>query len=251
MNHAIVSTSASSAVPAAAGESLQRRALMGSRSTYSRLIGALFLLGFLSYGVGFALVTSVTGAPDFLATVSAHQTILVFGAFLMLLNSVVDVGKGVLFFPILENHGKRTALAYLAAMIVEVVLLAVGVLALLMIVPIAQQGVVAGQAGAGWAKALGALAVQSNTMAYQIAEMALGLGGIFLCSLLFRTRLIPRFLAMWGVIGYAILVVGTIAEIFGIHIGLVLSIPGGLFELALGFWLLIKGFESNAYSQQS
>ncbi|HEV2461302.1 MAG TPA: DUF4386 domain-containing protein [Ktedonobacterales bacterium] len=120
-----------------------------------------------------------------------------------------------------------------------------------MIVPIAHQGVDAGQAGAGWAKALGSLALQSNTMSYQIAEMALGFGGIFLCALLFRTRLIPRFLAMWGVIGYAILVAGTIAEIFGTHIGLVLSIPGGLFELALGFWLLSKGFAPKAYAQES
>ncbi|HEV2461303.1 MAG TPA: DUF4386 domain-containing protein [Ktedonobacterales bacterium] len=126
MSQAIVSTSASSAQSVGAGESLQRRAVMGSRSTYSRVIGALFLLGFLAYGVGFALVTSVTGAPNFLATIATHQTILVLGAFLMLLNSVVDVGKGVLFFPILEHHGKRTALAYLAAMIVEVVLLAIG-----------------------------------------------------------------------------------------------------------------------------
>ena len=93
---------------------------VSSLKVSSRLIGALFLLGFLSYGVGFALVTSVIGAPDFLATLAAHQTTLVIGAFLMLLNSVVDIGKGVLFFPILENHNKHTALAYLAAMIVEV-----------------------------------------------------------------------------------------------------------------------------------
>ena len=49
--------------------------------TYSRLIGALFLVGFLFYGVGAALVTSVTGAQDFLATISAHQTTLLVGAF--------------------------------------------------------------------------------------------------------------------------------------------------------------------------
>ena len=80
----------------------------GSRMRYSRLIGALFLVGFVFYGVGAALVTSVTGATDFLATISAHQTTLLVGAFLMLLNTVVDVGKGVLFFPILENHGTLT-----------------------------------------------------------------------------------------------------------------------------------------------
>jgi len=219
--------------------------------TYSRLIGALFLSGFLVYGVGFGLVTSVVGAPDFLSTISAHQTTLVLGAFLMLLNTAVEVGKGVLFFPILEKHGKRTALAFLAAVIVEVVLLDLGVLALLMIVPLAQQGVEAGQASLGWAKVLGSLAVQSNSMAYQIAEMSLGLGVVFLCSLLFRTRLIPRFLSIWGLIGYAILMAGAIAEIFGTHIGVMLSIPGGLFEVALAFWLIFKGFQPNAYGQES
>jgi hypothetical protein len=47
--------------------------------------------------------------------------------------------------------------------------------------------------------------------------------------------------------GYAIHTAGAIAEIFGIHISLILLIPGGLFELSLGFWLLIKGFQPEAY----
>src|SRR3984893_16869315 len=131
-----------------------------SRMAYSRLIGALFLVGFLFYGVGAALVTSVTGAPDFLSTISTRQTTLVIGAFLMLLNTVVDVGKGVLFFPILENHGKRSALAYLALIVVQVVMLDVGVLALLLIVPLGQQILDAGQASAAWAQGLGSLLIQ-------------------------------------------------------------------------------------------
>jgi hypothetical protein len=88
-------------------------------------------------------------------------------------------------------------------------------------------------------------------MAYQIGQMSLGLGAVFLCLLLFRTRLIPRFLSIWGLVGYAILMAGTIAEIFGIHIGVMLSIPGGVFEVGLGFWLIIKGFQPVAYGQDS
>src|SRR6267378_4631946 len=220
----------------------------GSRMVYSRLIGALFLVGFLFYGVGAALVTSVTGAPAFLSTISAHQTTLVIGAFLMLLNTVVDVGKGVLFFPILENHGKRSALAYLGFIIVQVVMLDVGVLALLLIVPLGQQAVDAGQASAAWAQGLGSLLTQWNTMAYSIGEATLGVGGLFLCTLLFRTRLIPRFLAVGGFIGYVSLIVGMVAEIFGIHISLMLSIPGIFFEVGLPLWLFIKGFQPEVYS---
>src|SRR5437764_1539132 len=157
----------------------------GSRMTYSRSIGALFLVGFLFYGVGAALVTSVTGAPDFLSMSSAHQTTLVIGAFLMLLNTVVDVGKGVLFFPILENHGKRSALAYLALIIVQVVMLDVGALALLLIGPLGQQALEAGQASAAWAQGLGSLLIHWNTMAYSIGEATLGVGALLLCTMLF------------------------------------------------------------------
>jgi Domain of unknown function (DUF4386) len=220
----------------------------GSRMTYSRVIGALFLLGFLFYGVGAALVTSVTGAPDFVSTISAHRTTLIVGAFLMLLNTVVDVGKGVLFFPILENHGKRSALAYLAFIIVQVVLLDIGVIGLLMIVPLGQQAVDAGQASTAWAQPLGSLLTQWNNMAYSIGEATLGVGGLFLCSLLYWTRLIPRFLAVGGFIGYVSLMVGMIAEIFGIHIGLMLSVPGIFFEVGLPLWLFVKGFQPQAYS---
>ena len=149
---------------------------MGYRMTYSRLIGALFIAGFVVYEAGFGLTSSILGAPDFLSTISAHQTTLVLGAFLMLLTAPVDVGKAVLFFPILENHGKRTALAYLAAMIVEVVLLSLGALCLLMLVPLGQSAV-----DTGVAKALGSLLTESNTMAYQISQMSLGLGALFLC----------------------------------------------------------------------
>lgn len=67
-------------------------------------------------------------------------------------------------------------------------------------------------------------------------------------SLLFRTRLIPRPLAALGIIGYAIHLAGASAEIFGIHISLILLIPGMIFELALPVWLFIKGFQPEAYS---
>src|SRR3954453_19911637 len=85
----------------------------GRGKRYARLFGTLFLAGFLVYGIGFGLVSSVTTAPDFLSTLSDHSTTLIIGAFLMLLNTVVDIGKGVLFFPIAERHGKRTGLVYL------------------------------------------------------------------------------------------------------------------------------------------
>jgi hypothetical protein len=194
----------------------------GSRIWTSRLIGALFLAGFLIYGAGSILVNSVIGAPDFLAGVGAQQTTLALGAFLMIATTAVDIGKAVLFFPVLERHGKRTAVAYLATMIFEMALMTVGVLALLMIIPLAGQ---ADQLGRDAAQALGSLAVDANETAYQIGQLSLAFGCLFLCALLFRTGLVPKWLAGWGLIGYLVHMAGAAAEIFGAHVSLVLLIP--------------------------
>ena len=213
----------------------------GPGKRFSRIFGALFLAGFLVYGVGYGLVSSVTTAPDILAAVAANSTILVIGAFLMLLNTVVDIGKGVLFFPIAERHGKRTALVYLAAITVQVVLLDLGVLFLLLLVPLSE---LATGANAGWAAGIGSLLTEANTFAFNIGQATLSFGGLFMTWFLFRAHLLPRTLAAWGVIGYGIHMAGGVAEIFGVHVGLVLSLPGGLFEVALGIFLIAKGFSS-------
>jgi hypothetical protein len=213
----------------------------GPGKRFSRLFGALFLAGFLVYGIGFGLVSSVTTAPDVLAAVAASSTVLVAGAFLMLLNTAVDIGKGVLFFPIAARRGTRTALVYLAAITVQVVLLDLGVLFLLLLVPLSD---VATGAGAGWAAATASLLTEANTIAFNIGQATLSFGGLFMTWFLLRAHLVPRVLAAWGVVGYAIHLTGAVAEIFGSNVGLMLSLPGGLFELALGVWLIAKGFSS-------
>jgi hypothetical protein len=226
---------------AAANADLSIEDPQGPAKRYSRLFGALFLAGLLVYGIGFGLVRSVTTAPDFMSTLAANSTVLLVGAFLMLLNTVVDIGKGVLFFPIAERRGKRTALVYLAAITAQVVLLDLGVLFLLMLVPLSQ--FVAG-AGALEGTALGSLLTQANTIAFQLGQGTLAFGALFMTWFLFRTRMVPRTLALWGVVGYAINLTGAIAEIFGIHVSLLLSLPGGLFEVVFGLWLIAKGFNS-------
>ena len=218
----------------------------GSRMWASRLIGALFLAGFIVYGTGSFLVTSVLDGDDFLAGVGAKETTLALGAFLMIATTAIDIGKAVIFYPVLERNGRRTAVAYLATMIFEMAMMTVGVLALLMVIPLADR---AGEIGADTAQALGSLAVDANETAYQIGQLSLAFGALFLCALLFRTGLVPRWLAALGLLGYALHMLGSGAELFGAPISLVLLIPGAIFEITLAFWLIIKGFDQAAYDR--
>lgn len=214
----------------------------------ARVIGVLFIAGFLFYGGGFALVSSVIGQPDFIWTLSAAQGTVVLGACLMLVNTAVDVGKGVLFFPVLERYGKRTALVYLAAVTVQVVLLAIGALFLLMLAPLGQVAADTGPEAAAWIPTLVTLLTEGNTLAYNIGQAVLSFGGVFLCALLLKTRLIPAPLAALGLGGYVLHGAGSVMELFGLSLSLILLIPGGLFEVALAFWLLTKGFNHDGRS---
>jgi hypothetical protein len=97
-----------------------------------------------------------------------------------------------------------------------------------------------------WAPGLGSLLTESNTIAYNVGQATLSFGGVFLCLLLFRTRLIPQVLAGLGVLGYILHGSGSISEIFGLSLSIYLLIPGALFEIGIAFWLIIKGFNSVA-----
>ena len=66
------------------------------------------------------------------------------------------------------------------------------------------------------------------------------------CHLLLKSKLVPKVLAIWGTIGYLIFITGTILELFGYNVGVQLALPGGLFELSLSIWLIIKGFNQSA-----
>jgi hypothetical protein len=57
-----------------------------------------------------------------------------------------------------------------------------------------------------------------------------------------RARLVPRLLAAWGIAGYGAFFAGSVAELLGLEIGLLQSVPAGLFEVAIGIWMIVKGF---------
>ncbi|MEO9230427.1 MAG: DUF4386 domain-containing protein [Devosia sp.] len=216
---------------------------------HSRLIGALLLLGFVFYGTGFALISSVVSAPDFVATIATHRMTLAIGAILMMLPLITDVWRAVVFFPILGERGRSTALTYLAAQIVSVVMFFVGALSLLLIVPLGPYAVDAATGSAGWAKSLGALLVHSNENAFQVAQISLAFGSLSLWFYGFRARLIPRAFAAWALVGYVCLLAGAIAELLGFQISMMMQVPGALFEVALPFWLFFKGFGRDAYAK--
>jgi hypothetical protein len=90
--------------------------------------------------------------------------------------------------------------------------------------------------------ALARAVVENSESTYWVAMAALGVGSVFFCRTLLAFELLPRLLARWGMVGYAAFAAGSALQLAGYQVGLILSVPGGLFELAAGSYLLVKGF---------
>jgi hypothetical protein len=63
--------------------------------------------------------------------------------------------------------------------------------------------------------------------------------------------LVPRWLAIWGLLGYAIILCGMVSAVMGSGLGDLSSIPGGLWEVFMGIWLIVKGFNASAFVSQT
>src|SRR4051795_7990205 len=122
----------------------------------ARIVGVLVLAGYL-YGVGSLIATGIVDSGD-----RSGSTAFVAGAALMLFNSAIVIGIGVLMFPILRAHSKAIAAGYLGTRIFEGVVLALGVVSLIVITD---------------AQA----ALHANSVSYNVAEAGLGLGSLFFC----------------------------------------------------------------------
>jgi len=222
---------------------------MNTHKTAARTFGIFFIITFLSYGIGGALIDSIVTVPDFLSNVYANQTQIVAGVILMaIVHSFLNIGLPIIMLPILEPYSKRLAYGYLSAAIMATTILAVGTLFLLMLIPLSDGYVNAGSSAAPYFESIGLLLTQGGSYAYHMGMALWAIGGLLFVSVLYKSKLVPRPLSIWGIIGYAILLVGSILEIFGHNavVELIGVAPGGLFEIVLSIWLIIKGFNSSA-----
>ncbi|MSP14035.1 MAG: DUF4386 domain-containing protein [Chloroflexi bacterium] len=219
--------------------------------TTATVVGVVYLAGFVVGIGGNGLIQSILGAPNYLATVSANSMMLAIGAILWFMAVVGDAAHGVLMFPVLKQHSERIALGYIAARIVDAVFIAIMVLFLLLQIPLGSAFLKAAVPDTFYLQALSTVSVQASQYAYQIGMSTLGLAGLMLCYTLYRAKLVPRLLAVWGLVGYAIIFGGMVSEFMGSGLGLASSIPGGLWEVFIGVWLIVKGFNSSAFVSQA
>jgi hypothetical protein len=228
----------------------QRRIKMNTYRKASILYGVLFILSFLSYGIGSGMVDALTNDPQNLANVQANASSMFAGFLLMgLVHTTVTVGSVIVIIPLLKKFNQTLSYLYLGGTIIENVLLSVGAIFAALTLPLSTQFVEAGSASPAYYEMLAGLLYKGNFFAYELGMAIWALAGLAFTYILIQSRLVPRFLSVWGFVGYITFFTGIIIELLGSPFGTWLYIPGAVFEITISFWLIFKGFEKDALEE--
>jgi hypothetical protein len=218
---------------------------MSSDQKAARVFGGLFLLTFVTSIAGVLLYGPVLDHKDYVLSGSADGRIEL-GALFEVGLVVTNIGTAVVLYPIARRHSETLALGWVASRIVESTVIAVGAIALLSVVTLHQQS--GGDAGALLVQGRSLVAVHDWTFLFG-PGFCVGVGnGIVLGVLMWKSGLVPRRLALVGLVaGPLILIRATLILFDVVDPGDptdVLAVPEIVWEAGLGFYPLIKGFRT-------
>lgn len=218
-----------------------------TRATNARLAGSMFLLYIVTGVANLVLFNRATGGAEGaaaqLASLARHAALVRVTVVITLLIFVIAVALAVSLYALTRDQDRELALIALCCRLTEAALAPVSAGTTLQLLGVATASTAAGPDGAA-AQALGALLLKQGGSSALIAAICFAVGSTLYCYLFLRGRTIPVALAWLGVVASLLLVVVLPAQLAGVLTGPVTSvmwIPMALFEVTLGFWLLIKG----------
>jgi hypothetical protein len=222
--------------------------------TIARLTGVLFLITYItSIPAAFFLYPPVLTDPNYIVGVGADTSVRL-GALLELILIVANIGSAVVLWPVAKRVNEILALGFVTARVMESVFIAIGVLSLLTVVTLRQAG--AAGADAGSLVTVGESLVTLHDWTFLLGPgFVVGIGnGLILGYLMYRSRLMPRGLAILGLIAGPVLLARFVGVLFGVFeplgvLGGLMVVPEFLWELSLGLWLAVRGFNPSALAR--
>ena len=221
-----------------------RRHDMDSQRKNARFAGILLLMGWSGAFI-FPFISVLDGA-DFPMNIAGSGNTLVWGALIQMFMVFSCSGIAVFLYPRLKKENPALALWSVLLRTIEAVF---GLAAATMLLLLVQLGPQLAQAGSEALAALKSLGIgfrnAYNLLGSGPGTLAFCLGAFIYNYLFFRARLIPRWISAWGFIGAFVSIVSGVLVILGVSsstIGFIVDLTAGVQELALAFYLIIKGF---------
>ncbi|HWT01736.1 MAG TPA: DUF4386 domain-containing protein [Pyrinomonadaceae bacterium] len=225
---------------------------MKSAKSIGRSVGVLLLLQ-LAAGltVPFILLRPLTaGSPGFLTAAAENSFQIRSAVFIAFAGAALTVSLGITALPAFRRHSNAAALAFLVACAVSLTLDVVHIASVMSMLSLSEQYVSGGGADAGLYGVVGAAVASARRWAHYTQLVAIGAWVFLFYSSLFRFNLIPRPLAALGVVGIILQFIGvTLLMFLGYSTVGAMAMPLLPIQIAVGVWLLVKGFRERASSR--
>jgi hypothetical protein len=213
----------------------------------------MFIIATVAALVARALVPDLTGA-DYLTSFSANANRVAAGVLLYLIGYFACAGIAVAMYPVLKKWNAGLALGSVIFRTIETVFYTVGVVCLLSLLTLGQQFTSAVSADRTLIQAIGDLLLSIHQQAALAGVFAFSLGAFMYYTLLFQSRLIPRWLSGWGIAAIILMMVACVLALFSgnrITSYIPLAAPIALQEMVLAVWLIVKGFHPSVSTSRS
>ena len=218
---------------------------MNSNRKTAIIAGILIIIGMVA---GMLSIVPSVESPDYLTEVSSNQNQVLSRAFFQFTLVPIYIGFALLLYPIISSYSKSLAIGFVSFRIIAGVFQLVGVIALLIFILLSQEFLESTAPDLLYFQIFGDVLKLGRDLANHVGVMlATCLGNLILFYLFYKTKLVPRWLSIWGIIGNTLAILASFLILFRLidiityHFA-VLTIPLVLQEIALAIWLIVKGF---------
>ena len=225
---------------------------MNSYRKTAIVVGALFLVATVAGVASVALSFSILADSDYLTKINENETLVITGAVLELIMAVSIAGIAIAVYPVIRKHNAALALGYVGARILEGVLFVVSALSLMLLLTLSREFVKGEGPDISYFQTSGALLLAARDwIGNAIAPtFAFGLSMVIFYYVLYQSKLIPRWLSVWGLVGMPLYIAAGLSAMFGggsmPTAWSLLFVPIAVNEMVLAVWFIVKGFNSSA-----
>jgi hypothetical protein len=220
-------------------------------------VGIMFILATVSAILGLLFYQPILTGPDYLINGAAHQDQVILGALMELILVVTAIGTAIGLFPVLKPYGDRIALGHLFFRFLEAVVITVGIVAILSLSTLSENYVAAPAPDDAAFDAVGSLLHAVYKWTSMLGPLFfLGINTFMYSSLLYKSKLVPRPLALYGLISAALVFGAALVVLSGVATQLstpvlLMIMPIAVFEMVFAGWLIVKGFNPSALASTS
>jgi MFS family permease len=222
------------------------------------IVGLLFIIATAApilSGVFLGSITDVVGGisdSDYLNNAYANENQVIIGVIFFSIMAVAVASIAIALYPILKKHNETLALGYVGARIGEGIFFAVNVVTILTLLTLSKEFVLAGSPDASYYQTLGTLLLSAGDWAYLLGfGLFFTISALILNFILYQSKLIPRWLSVWGFVGGALIFVYYLILPLSISLVEILFLPIAVQEMVFAVWIIVKGFNPQEIKYKS